>query len=70
MGGNILKENGMGKEYYSNGKLKYVGEFLDGKYNGKGKEYFQNRKVKNNGIFSKDKLIENIRSINNKKKIF
>ena len=60
----------MGKEYYYNGKLKYVGEYLDGEYNGKGKEYFQNGKVKNNGVFSKGKLIQNIRSINIQKRLY
>ena len=27
------------KEYYSNGKLKYEGEYLNGERHGKGKEY-------------------------------
>ena len=31
------KRNGIGKEYYKNGKLKYEGEYLDGERNGKGK---------------------------------
>ena len=33
------KKNGKGKELYSNGKIKYEGEFLDGKMHGKGREY-------------------------------
>jgi len=41
----------VGKEYYKNGKLKYEGEFLDGKLNGKRKEFFQNGKIKFNGEF-------------------
>ena len=43
--------NGLGKEYYANGKIKYIGEFLDGKWNGNGKEYFKNGKVKFDGKF-------------------
>ena len=45
----------MGKEYYKNGKLKYIGEYLDDKWNWKGKEYFQNGKVKYNGEFMNGK---------------
>ena len=33
------KKNGIGKEYYMNGSLKFEGEYLNGKKNGKGKEY-------------------------------
>ena len=33
---------GKGKEYYKNGKLKFEGEYLNGKRNGKGKEYDSN----------------------------
>ena len=38
---NMIKGNlvEIGKEYYENGKLKYEGEFKEGKKNGKGKEY-------------------------------
>ena len=33
--------NGKGKEYYSNGELKFEGEYLNGKrWNGKGKQYY------------------------------
>ena len=28
------------KEYYTNGKLAYEAEYLNGKINGKGKEFF------------------------------
>ena len=31
--------SGKGKEYYYDGKLKFEGEYLNGKRNGKGKEY-------------------------------
>ena len=41
------------------GKLKYDGEYLDGKWNGKGKEYFQNGKLKYNGEFLNGKKIKN-----------
>ena len=41
----------MGNEYYKNGKIKYTGEFSEGKWNGKGKEYFQNGKIKFDGEF-------------------
>ena len=32
--------NGKVKEYYDNDKLKFEGEYLNGKRNGKGKEYY------------------------------
>jgi len=35
----IGERNGKGKEYYSSGKLRFEGEYLNGKRNGKGKEY-------------------------------
>ena len=41
----------MGNEYCKNGRIKYSGEFLNGKWNGKGKESFQNGKVKFEGEF-------------------
>jgi antitoxin component YwqK of YwqJK toxin-antitoxin module len=31
------KRNGIGKEFYNNGKIKFEGEYLNGKRNGKGK---------------------------------
>ena len=34
-----MEKNGKGKEYYDDGKLKFEGEYLNGKRNGKGKEY-------------------------------
>ena len=37
----IGEKNGMGKEYYKNGNLKYKGEYLNGKRNGKGKECYE-----------------------------
>ena len=47
----------MGKEYYPYGKIRYIGEFLDGKFNGKGKEYFKNGKVKFKGEFINGKKV-------------
>ena len=35
----IFEDKGKGKEYDSNGHLKFEGEYLNGKRNGKGKEY-------------------------------
>ena len=37
--------NGKGKEYGENGKLKFEGEYLNGKRNGKGKEYYNGKLV-------------------------
>ena len=35
----IKEKNDIRKEYYDNDKLKYEGEYLNGKRNGNGKEY-------------------------------
>ena len=52
--------NGKGKEYYKDGKLKFVGEYLNGeKWNGKEKEYDYD-----------DRLIYEIKYINGKKKLW
>ena len=46
-------ENGKGKEYYSkNGKLKYDGEYLDGKWNGKEKNIFKMYKCSKTDYYS------------------
>ena len=37
-----FKKNGISKDYYENGSLKYEGEFSDDEYNGKGKFYYPN----------------------------
>ena len=37
----MKKKNGKGKEYYTDGKLKFDGEYLNGIYNGQVKEYYQ-----------------------------
>ena len=36
------KRNGKGKEYDSDGEIKFTGEYLNGKRNGKGNEYYKN----------------------------
>ena len=41
--------NGIGKEYNSENKLIYEGEYLKGKRNGKGKEYYHNKGLKFEG---------------------
>ena len=43
------KRNGKGKEYYSNDKLRFEGEYLIGKRNGKGKYYYSNGKLRFKG---------------------
>ena len=47
--GNVIYElkngNGKVKEYYDNGKIKFEGEYLNGKRNGKGKEYDEDNKL-------------------------
>jgi len=50
------ERNGLGKEYYDNGKLKFEGEYLKGKRKGKGKEYYNNDKLE----FEKEYFIDNI----------
>ena len=49
------KKNGKGKEYYDDGKLKFVGEYSNGKRKGKGKEYYKNGKLKFIGEYSNGK---------------
>ena len=46
-----MKLEGIGKEYYKNGELKFEGEFLNGLRNGKGKEYYENNKLKFEGEY-------------------
>ena len=60
--------NGNGKEYYYNGKLKYEGQYLNGKrWNGKVKEYYYNGKLKFDGEYYKGKrLFGKIYDINGK----
>ena len=52
--------NGTGKvkEYDFNGKLKFEGEYLNGKRNGKGKEYDFNGKLKFEGEYLNGKKTE------------
>ena len=42
---------GEGREYYQNGKLRFEGEYLNGKRNGKGKEYDLDGKLKFEGDY-------------------
>ena len=49
--------NGKCKEYYKNGKLKFEGEYIDGKRNGKGKEYNYDGSLKFEGEYVDGKRI-------------
>jgi antitoxin component YwqK of YwqJK toxin-antitoxin module/ankyrin repeat protein len=51
----IRYKNGKGKLYYQNGKVRYEGEYKDGKPEGKGKLYDKNRKLKYDGEFKDGK---------------
>ena len=51
------KRNGLGKEYYNNGKLKFEGKFLNGKRNGKGKEYYNSGALKFDGEYLNNKIL-------------
>ena len=77
------KEMEKGKEYnINNEKLKFEGEYLNGKRNGKGKEYYDNGKLKfeveylkgenwkgiGNDFNSKGILISKSKYLNGKKK--
>ena len=59
--GNLIYEliNGNGKVKEFNGKLKFEGEYLNGKRNGKGKEYDYKGNLKFEGEFLDDKKKEN-----------
>ena len=46
-----MEKNGYGKEYYEKYKIKFEGEFLNGKRNGKGKESYFSYKIKFEGIY-------------------
>ena len=37
--------------YYSSSKIKYIGEYLNGKRHGKGKEYYENGEIKFEGDY-------------------
>ncbi|MFM7856271.1 MAG: hypothetical protein ACKO96_31205 [Flammeovirgaceae bacterium] len=37
-----MKKNGFGTEYYSNGKIRYQGQYKDDEYNGQGKKIYEN----------------------------
>ena len=38
--------NGKGTEYYSNGKIKYEGDFVNDEYEGNGKYIYENDKYR------------------------
>ena len=46
--------NGYAKDYYDNGKLKFEGEYLNGKRNGKAKEFYHNGFLKFEGEYLND----------------
>ena len=51
--------NRKGKEYYSDGKLLFEGEYLNGQRNGEGKEYnFINGKLEFEGEYLNGKKME------------
>ena len=50
-----MKRNGIGKEYYHNGEIKFEGEYLNDERNGKGKEYYDNGQLKFEGEFLNNK---------------
>ncbi len=41
----MVKNIGLGKEYYENGRIKFEGEYRNGKKNGIGKEYNKEGKL-------------------------
>ena len=49
------KNNGYGKEYYKNSKIKFKGEYSNGLRHGKGERYYENGKIKYKGEYSKGK---------------
>ena len=52
------ERNGMGKEYYPNGKLLFGGNFVDGIYEGKGKYIDKNDQFFMAGDFKNDFIIK------------
>ena len=52
-----ISDNEKGKEYYSNDKLMFEGEYLNGKRTGKGKEYdYENGKLLFEGEYLNGKI--------------
>ena len=49
------EKNSIEKEYYDNGKLKYKGQFLEGKKNGKCVEYYDNGNIEFEGEYQEGK---------------
>ena len=54
-----IGKNGYGKEYYDNGRIKFEGEYLNGKRNGDGKEYDKFGNLIYEGKYLDGKRIEN-----------
>ena len=52
----LEKMNGLFQEYYSDGELKFEGEYLNGKRNGKGKEYYSKKYFNNDLEFEGEYL--------------
>ena len=46
------------KEYFKSGKIKFEGEYLNGKRHGKGKEFYNNGQIKFEGDFLNGKRIK------------
>jgi len=70
-----LKRNGEGIEYYKNGKIKYIGNFVDDEYDGEGQFHYENGEIyiggfkhgKRNGsgcVFKDEDLIQEGEFIN------
>ena len=66
----IYEQNGKGKEYDYDGKLKFEGEYLNGERNGKGKEYDYNGKLRFEGEYLNGKRNGKGKEYNDDKLIF
>ena len=57
----IKEGNGKGKEYYSNGVLKFEGEYINGERNGNIKEYYSNGVLKFEGEYINGEINGNVK---------
>ena len=64
-----LERNGIGKEYYFNGKLSFKGQFINGKKNGKGKQYHENGKLQYDGEYKDGLLNGKVKEYDDKGKL-
>ena len=55
----IINGTGKGKEFYTNGSLKYDGDYLNGEKNGNGKEYYYSGNLKYEGNYLNGKKDKN-----------